>query len=933
MANTIASHVTQCLDLFRDGLSVTGPGTVNGDPLEEKSLQKIRDEHTRFKIWSGNIGAHREGMSSLDYRLRDSSHIHDQIIRLLQDLKSVLEDVVAILSGKKIPWDQLSSDEDSEDDEDEDSDDHNNKAVGSENDDVDTELSQLTLDATDVINCLLRMSITIRDPSRHDRFTGSQSTEMLHFEPFDIQHVCSKFDGLDSDLAVRLGKAITRRRQYFKYREAHYGKLSYGLEDLNAHEVPPETIASSIPDHLKDKKGAAGPPVMKLDDGGSDSGFSQTSYALTMANDEQRHIPPLPEEASKGPFQCPFCFMIVAITSRSLWNDEQSDDYDGDGSNENTESSIDFYINNVPLTAEDLGDDGSEGPSRESASYDEDEDDEELVEPDDTLDPSDSASSLTSHERSMRRRRELQGFHLPAGTPDPIVSELPGPSSKQWIDPELIDMEKRRNMERRLQYVKLQLQALLQVILEVPGLEDRPPEQLEVVERNLIAQEQNIDDLLRLGQLAVARSIPGALVEEQKEKVFSIPPPAPPTSGIETLSKGDVSSLLTLFETPPKKSRPRSLSRESVINANNEEEDAGYSAGSSTGQGPLPHHDIDTIPKKQRIDVQYWENVYPTCQFCGQNRGRYNYKQRDQFAQHFKDYHGIDDARIADILAVKPSESAKNADNNAVNSFRDVASAETGTEIPAKVETESVWESWRMATYARRREKKRKEEAQEQQLKNHVEQIYREFEKEREKDRKRRAANTPHPRPFLPRSKPRATFEVGEDFADEVYERTDVEEESAHKDPATTHRAETSTGEDNFTTIETPEDTMIQIRSDRLRSSHREAVSAERLPTGKPVLFEEEVGRADDPREVVMDKEAPERLKDQAKSDQTRQRIVAIQETEGSVPTAKGPVMSRVCSCGCHLTPKEPRDHTEKDGKSGILNMSTTGSISRPTMA
>ncbi|GAW14165.1 hypothetical protein ANO14919_035590 [Xylariales sp. No.14919] len=319
MANTIASHVTQCLDLFRDGLSVTGPGTVNEDPLEEKSLQKIRDEHTRFKIWSGNIGAHRVGMSSLDYRLRDSSHIHDQIVRLLQDLKSVLEDVVAILSGKKIPWDQLSSDEDSEDDEDEDSDDHNDKAVGSENDDVDTELSQLTLDVTDVINCLLRMSMAIRDPSRHDRFTGSQSTEMLHFEPFDIQHVCSKFDGIDSDLAVRLGKAITRRRQYFKYREAHHGKLSYGLEDLNTHEVPPDTIASSIPDHLKDNKGAAGPPVMKLDDGGSDSGFSQTSYALTMANDEQRHIPPLPEEASKGPFQCPFCFMIVVITSRSLW--------------------------------------------------------------------------------------------------------------------------------------------------------------------------------------------------------------------------------------------------------------------------------------------------------------------------------------------------------------------------------------------------------------------------------------------------------------------------------------------------------------------------------------------------------------------------------------------------------------------------------------
>ncbi|GAP93125.1 putative transcription factor [Rosellinia necatrix] len=322
MAKSIASHVTHCLDLFRDGLSATGTGTgagtgtVNSDPSQEESLRKIRDEHTRFKIWSGNIGAHRVGMSSLDYRLRDSSHIHDQIIQLLEDLRTLLEDIIAIISGKKIPWDQFSSDEDSEDDDNEDS---KSKAIEIENDDADTEISQLTLDVTDVINCLLRMSITIRDPSRHDRFTGSRSTEMLHFEPFDIQHVCSKLDGIDPELADRLGKAITRRRQYFKYREAHYGKLPNGLDDYNTHDVAPETIASSIPDHLKDKIGASGPVVTKLDDGGSESGFSQTSYALTMANDEQRHIPPLPEQASKGPFQCPFCFMIVAITSRSLW--------------------------------------------------------------------------------------------------------------------------------------------------------------------------------------------------------------------------------------------------------------------------------------------------------------------------------------------------------------------------------------------------------------------------------------------------------------------------------------------------------------------------------------------------------------------------------------------------------------------------------------
>ncbi|KAI1287899.1 hypothetical protein F5Y03DRAFT_113220 [Xylaria venustula] len=49
--------------------------------------------------------------------------------------------------------------------------------------------------------------------------------------------------------------------------------------------------------------------------------------------------------------------------------------------------------------------------------------------------------------------------------------------------------------------------------------------------------QQNIDDLLRLSEdykkvdaeLAAARSVPGQVIEERKEEVFTIPPPAPPT--------------------------------------------------------------------------------------------------------------------------------------------------------------------------------------------------------------------------------------------------------------------------------------------------------------------------------------------------------------------------------------------------------------------
>lgn len=49
-------------------------------------LATITDQVARFKIWVGNIDAHQKGMSSLDYRLREASHIRAQVVRLLGDL-------------------------------------------------------------------------------------------------------------------------------------------------------------------------------------------------------------------------------------------------------------------------------------------------------------------------------------------------------------------------------------------------------------------------------------------------------------------------------------------------------------------------------------------------------------------------------------------------------------------------------------------------------------------------------------------------------------------------------------------------------------------------------------------------------------------------------------------------------------------------------
>ena len=62
------------------------------------SLTTVNDQLARFKIWAGNIGAHRKGRSSLDYRLREASHIRDQVVRLLGDLLDAFQDGELTLS-------------------------------------------------------------------------------------------------------------------------------------------------------------------------------------------------------------------------------------------------------------------------------------------------------------------------------------------------------------------------------------------------------------------------------------------------------------------------------------------------------------------------------------------------------------------------------------------------------------------------------------------------------------------------------------------------------------------------------------------------------------------------------------------------------------------------------------------------------------------
>ncbi|KAF5236596.1 hypothetical protein FANTH_11207 [Fusarium anthophilum] len=336
----IAHNVRNVLKLFRTvSTSFHHEIDSRADHSESNGLNELLstldNESIRFKMWAGNLAAHQSGPASLDHRLREAPHIQEQVLYLLRDISESLEDTGVLIPQEGIPM----SSEDVEDKPEslpEGSDpDSEDSLTDSELDDDDnvspeTRLSTLCTDIAEAIDCLLRLSLAIANPAPHERFRklgAGPDEDVSFYEAHDVRYVQDKFPEISQGLSDVLGKFITRRRQFFKYREAHHAKLAAGLDqetqkDTNRTEVVPHTVASSIPEHLK------GSSVID-EDSRSDMAMSETSYAtsagyLMLENGEMKPAPPLkvpqrPPEADKGVFECPFCFRMISASARGAW--------------------------------------------------------------------------------------------------------------------------------------------------------------------------------------------------------------------------------------------------------------------------------------------------------------------------------------------------------------------------------------------------------------------------------------------------------------------------------------------------------------------------------------------------------------------------------------------------------------------------------------
>ncbi|KAL8887801.1 MAG: hypothetical protein Q9215_004686, partial [Flavoplaca cf. flavocitrina] len=168
----------------------------NKEKHEGLSITDWEDERGRLRMWAANIGAHHTAQSSLDFRLRDSTQIQQQIIRLLQNLARQLEDAGTVLT------------------EGEDSDVDSINGSDSGNEESQTEFQQLRSNVAALIGCLFEISILVRKPARHDVRIRSKDIDVAAYKWVDLRHVKDKFPKADDVIASRLGHAITYRRKY-----------------------------------------------------------------------------------------------------------------------------------------------------------------------------------------------------------------------------------------------------------------------------------------------------------------------------------------------------------------------------------------------------------------------------------------------------------------------------------------------------------------------------------------------------------------------------------------------------------------------------------------------------------------------------------------------------------------------------------------------
>lgn len=198
-----------------------------------------------------------------------------------------------------------------------------------------TKFDQLVFDIGRAVDSLYRVSTELRKGIPKDRYTKSSKIDVSLYEPYDIQSVREKFPAAKDFLVNRLGKAVSKRRQYFRYRELHHTRLSRGLlfGDIDGTEAtkPEDESLSEI--GTQGGEATAATFIEPSNSGSGQSGLSEShitstalrqvpsvvsfateaSYAASVGTNGKSRMPSMPLETFGAPFDCPNCYKKVSV--------------------------------------------------------------------------------------------------------------------------------------------------------------------------------------------------------------------------------------------------------------------------------------------------------------------------------------------------------------------------------------------------------------------------------------------------------------------------------------------------------------------------------------------------------------------------------------------------------------------------------------------
>ncbi|ORY02184.1 hypothetical protein BCR34DRAFT_667757 [Clohesyomyces aquaticus] len=403
MAALISDSHSKCYIAFESLVeALDRPSRDFSTQLPPKS---IREEFDKYRIWAGNVGAPHSGRRydiSLDYRLREASFLKKQILDLLNSLEEKLKRTASLIRNEVRPFEELEDGSDTQETESLTSDDTKDDCdaseespweISSESEQSDassqnetptpsgrlaeipgrkpnpstltssisilqlgrtprTEMPRLLDSIKFIIAHLYR--IPIRKPAPLDRIKDRESLESSIYQHFDVLYVMDKFKDIGPQLASRLGKAITRRRQILHYRESH-------KRNLDTARVEPREIAATTPRQKpmglveKFQSTLDSPAIMSR---ASSSDFTFRSKATTLRPGDAQITTPEPDTDFDAPytpstvqsrssrassytgkeltvtvptrpmgkdgnelewFECPYCLITKNITSDRKW--------------------------------------------------------------------------------------------------------------------------------------------------------------------------------------------------------------------------------------------------------------------------------------------------------------------------------------------------------------------------------------------------------------------------------------------------------------------------------------------------------------------------------------------------------------------------------------------------------------------------------------